>query len=420
MKLELRALISPRDDLFRRLEFLIRSLRILPGSVKEDQGDPLAEKVYLGLRLLSQVFGFKVPGMDIDAEQHAKASRDVKALQTPDERLQRLSFALFGQTNDTILYRGLVPEKPDLAAISADVIRLSSLSDQSLMSHANDIFSLKKIDLMSTFSSDRYAWIKVNHGWWEQVTGYAFETSGVNPAGVSRAAHYYESTSSQDIMFRSLQLIATPTNTAGSFDFINSEMAFAISFNGGNLWNDEVTSPLPPHIRGAMLGAAPFFRAATGGERFNVADGAAAKKLAYANKLGDFCALVRARSDLALFIVPDHLKTIGVVDFEGDESHIIVPSSTIHELWPVTLAYVAGEVAKVLLRYKRVTVFVQAAAISFPISVLIMHLARNLAANVHLYDLGQVLDLAEPEGHRTKTWARDAYPQGHDCGFTLR
>jgi hypothetical protein len=385
-------------------------------------GDILSETMSMGLSLLTDVFGFEMPRFD--ARQTAGVSRDMQALQTADERLLRFSSALFGAANEQASNEGLAREKPDLEAIRADVMGLSPLSDEHLISHANDTFCLNKIDLMSTFHSDSYAWVKINHGWWEQVSGYALESSRVAPVR-DRWPIYYERTSSQDVIFRSLQLIARPSDAAGSFDFVNNNIVFAISFNAGRFWNEEITIPLPPHIRGAMLGAAPFFRAATGGKRFNVADGAAAKKIAYTNRLGDFCALVRAASDLVVFIVPDHLKTIGMVDFEGDESHIIVPSRTIHELWPVTLAYVAGEFAKVVSEYQRVTVFVQAGAISLPISLLIMHLVRRKAAKVRLYDLGQVLDLAEPEGHRTHVWAKnlEAFPEfarAHVGSFTLR
>jgi hypothetical protein len=385
-------------------------------------GDMLTETMSMGLSLLTDVFGFAMPRFD--ARQTGEVSRDMQALQTADERLLRLSSALFGAANENASNAGLAREKPDLEAIRADVMSLSPLSDEQLISHANDTFCLNKIDLMSTFHADSYAWVKINHQWWEQVSGYAFESSGVAPIR-DRLPMHYERTSSQDVIFRSLQLMARPRHPAGRIDFVKNDMVFAISFNAGRLWNEEITAPLPPHIRGAMLGAAPFFRAATGGKRFSVADGAAAKKMACTNRLGDFCALVRAASDLVVFIVPDHLKTIGMVDFEGDETHIIVPSRTIHELWPVTLAYVAGEFAKLLSESQRVTVFVQATTISFPISLLIMHLVRRKAARVRLYDLGQVLDLAEPVGHRTHGWARnlEAFPefaQAHVGGFTLR
>lgn len=382
----------------------------------------LTETMSVGLSLLSDVFGFETP--KLDEHQIGDVIWGMLACQTADERFLRLNSALFGPAGEKASNEALARKKPNLELIRADVMGLASLSDEQLFSHSNDVFRVRKIDLMSTFDTDNYAWVKVNHGWWEQVTGHAFEASGTTPANVSRRPNYYERTSTQDVIFAALQRIAMPSDTTGEINFINDHMVFAISFNAGNLWNDEITIPLPPYMRGAMLGAAPFFRAATGGIRFHVADGAAAKKLAYTNRLGDFCAALRVASDLVVFVVPDHLKSIGIVGFEGDEVHLILPSTKMHELWPVTMAYVAGEIARLLPSHKRVTVLLQAAAISFPISVLIMYLARSNAAKVRLYDLGQVLDLAEPAGHRTKKWARDleAFPEfarsGVGC-FTL-
>jgi hypothetical protein len=211
--------------------------------------------------------------------------------------------------------------------------------------------------------------------------------------------------------------------TGACLNLIREYSSFAISFNAGNLWHRDIRPPLLAYIRGAMVGTLSCFEAAKFGKRFRVADGVAAKKLVYENRLRTFCEALKRISDVIVFVVPDHLREIALVGWSGPTEHIVVPSRRICEFWPSVVPYVVGKIHALRHRYPRVTILMQAAVMTAPIGAVLSRMVASPGGRIHAYDLGQVLDLAEPPGRRTYKWAKDLeqYPEldaaGGGCFF---
>lgn len=332
----------------------------------------------------------------------------------------------YGVFNTSILIDELNRER-----LSSEVVALAAMPDEALIFENRKRFSIIDTSLMESLDLKNYTWTKINHAWWELSASRGQTNSGIDKSIFSNNT-WFETSRCCDIIAKSLCLFKSCTNPAETdspideLNFSTDQGALAISFNAGHLWNRDISTPLPPYIRGAMIGAGPFFNAALGSTaRHRVLDGAAAKKLAYQGQLADFCAATRAWSDLVVFITPEHLSRIRLLDYAGPMLNITVPSKKIHELWPMTLCHVAGLMEEPVKMAGNMTVFIQAAVVSAPICALIQAMAQeNPNLNVRTYDFGQVLDLAEPIGGRTKKWARDleSFPQyanAHRGSFTL-
>lgn len=300
---------------------------------------------------------------------------------------------------------------------------LWGLNDEELLTRINQAFDVRDVDLLSTTEALDYVSVKVNHGWWEQAVIHFLAGAGISYFRDGRGPQWFELYGFDTLLLRSIRSMAQVTGEC--LNLIREHSSFAISFNAGNLWHRDILPPLPPYIRGAMMGALSCFEAAKFSKPFRVADGAAAKKLVYEDRLRTFCEVLRRISDVTVFVVPDHLRGIALFGWPGPTEHIVVPSRRICDFWPSVVPYIVGKIHALRHRYAHVTILMQAAAMSAPIGAVLSSMIASPGGHIHAYDLGQVLDLAEPPGRRTYQWAKDLeqYPEldaaGGGC-FSLR
>ena len=162
-----------------------------------------------------------------------------------------------------------------------------------------------------------------------------------------------------------------------------------------------------PVLRGALIGLLASMETFGAGRAFQVADGAAIKRPFWNRELGPFLQLATERADCIVFIVPTHLRAIGVDSFCEAQYRLVVPAQWIHELWPSVLSTLAGQLMRIFERHRSVCILVQAGLMSAPIGALARHVAsRQRTASVRCIDFGQLLDVAAPQEQGTGQWIR--------------
>lgn len=284
---------------------------------------------------------------------------------------------------------------PTFDRLRPEVAELDALSEAELLARVVSRFTFRPTRLSLGFKFDHYVWAKINHGYWEHLTVMCAEADGrpyyrdLTVNSFSR----YEERGFNALLFSTLSEWMVAVKTDETIAYGNDPLTLALSFNAGTYPTDrDLRTPLVPATRGAMVGSLAFFNAVGSNANYLFSDGAAAKALVFRQEAVEFFDLVRANSDVLVFIAPASLRGLRLRDWSGPTENIVVPTRLIHELWPVVLPYVAGALLNIIARHKRVTILTQAGVMSAVFAFLAGQLPHQIGSEIRYFDLGQVLD----------------------------
>ncbi|MGH8553133.1 MAG: hypothetical protein ACRERS_07545, partial [Methylococcales bacterium] len=292
--------------------------------------------------------------------------------------------------------------------------KLQLIGDEELLSTIRDSFDVEALDLTTVDPTDHFVFTKINHGYWEHVCQNAFNKIGVSyfrKISIDAHSRYYKSGFDYLLARTLLCVVEGPHPNFGAYITNPSKLRFGISFTAGDRTiEQDLKLPLGPLRRAAMIGSHSFLSTALDKEHFTIVDGAAAKKIVYDGKLEIFAEKIKSNSDTVVFIVPPHLRSIELRNWQGKTLRILVPAKYIHELWTIVLPYLASVISGLIATGLRITILSQAAVMSVPIGFLVKQLNEMLPEHaqrrVQYYDLGQVLDLAIASDQVSAPWIK--------------
>lgn len=408
-----------------------------------------------GLAHLETLFGFGFARPDPDRLAARLAGRDCAS---PDRfHAVALSEVFDGFDPDRDELDGLaariaahVPPAPAVAAALRGAAARFGRPEAALLAEADAWLRMTPADPLDWAAAPAHVHAKVNHGLWEDLThlGLVQAAAPGNPAAAARLAAfrgarapYFETVLPQlrqVLAGRFLELFLAglaglDPNPQGpdrldpppldpgleGYRGAGSATSLGLSLMNGDIPHAEVVAgPLGPVARGALPGLLGMLSAmgdgATGRERaggtWPVVDGGSMRQLVWGRRLAAFVAAATRGAEAVVFIVPGDLRRLALCD-EGSgqpggrapaQHRILIPPTRAHEFWPVVMASVLGQAEAVMRRHGRVTVFLQAAALSVPLAAGLRALAQRGSPQrpggcaLRLFDMGQVLDTADP------------------------
>ncbi len=315
---------------------------------------------------------------------------------------------------DLVTFEDAGPMRSAKAHFHRTVDRLFVTHDSELLSFVRTGLTFEPFDLLPRGGRSVF-FSKINHGYWEKLVALHVESNGRDyyrkGLGLAPANTSLEPSGFNDLFWASalkqfgLPGLATPP----------SDPLLAVAFHAGGIPIERAFRlPLNPVARGSMVGVLSFFDAIYGilsGDVCGiVADGSLPKNMVLDGSLVPLVAETVRESDLILFIVPTHLRDITVLDNQlADEHTLVIPATYCHELWLPVIATAAAVMEQAFRRNARVTIFVQAGALSYPLMMIAKMLfeASPTESTVRYYDLGQALDVAALKGDGpTGPWVR--------------
>jgi hypothetical protein len=399
-----------------------------------------AERLRSGQAALRRLFGVDLPAPDgarLEAVAGAPESvePDVFHMGLAEACLHGFDWARDGWEGLARAQAELLPDSPEVGAICARAAELFDRPDGELVERAAELFEVVEHDPASLAAlapspgpGPRHAHARENHGYWESFTHTGLAEAADPRLAVflgRRKAHLDRYRTVTDRYracgFPRLHLAAL-RRFAGLTTNGEAAAAQRIALDGPGrslgigVYNGDVTfartlaQPLAPVPRGALPGLMACLETVfPAARRLRLADGAATRQFLLERRLRGFVAASTLGAEAVVFVVPPHLRRI-VLDGAGVPQHrLLVPGSRVHELWPVVLADLLGRAEALFARHRRLTVFVQAGSMGLPIVAALHGLAQERPAlALRCYDLGQVLDSADPALIGTGRLARHA------------
>lgn len=287
------------------------------------------------------------------------------------------------------------------------------LSWKELKEEVNRKFFFENKNIIDFDASNDYYFVKVNHGFWEQITKVVLPM---------RYHHRLRDTIDENLMnsmffdsffieklfiqmYRNLIRQNEKENVLQGIDF-------AISFGAGDYSISEILNSKEDEIkRGSMVGAISFVNSLIPKGRLILNDGAMMKSLCKGRLLDDFVAKANKNADAILFIVPPHLENIGMTKGEIPQYVLPIPRFNVHQLWPSISVAVFGVVYALLTKYDDIKIYSQCAVYAAILAFIIKDIKNNLFygsdKTVHFFDLGRVLDVADLKGCAWQPWTRE-------------
>lgn len=150
-------------------------------------------------------------------------------------------------------------------------------------------------------------------------------------------------------------------------------------------------------------------------------DGASPRRMLIDGELARFMDEHVHAANACLVVGPDHLRRIAMPGFRGTLQFVATPRAYIHEEWRAVLPVMLGAIADLQARHGRVTVLAQGAnfatMLAFGVDIALPPPARS---DVSFFDLGRVLDIADPEiSGRWPSLARIVTSQGPEIAKHL-
>jgi hypothetical protein len=286
-----------------------------------------------------------------------------------------------------------------MAVFDQCVDRLADEPDESLIRFTEEHIRLDPRPFSSYLEDRTYLYAKINHGTWEHLVNLRFDRTGreyyryfgpwIEPRSFERSGFNHF-------------LFATALRYLPQHDGSPPmpDMHLGIAFDAGQ-GAVEFRPPLPPAVRGAMIGGISFlesmFRVMSRDAQVSLAAGYLPKSMVLDDSLSDFVDAVAAKSDLVLFIVPTHLRRVTLArPGKHALTTFVVPATYIHELWLPVLAAAASAMHEAFARFRAVTIFTQAGTMSYPLMILAKVIQARIAPDCALryFDLGQAFDIA--------------------------
>lgn len=279
-----------------------------------------------------------------------------------------------------------------------DTLNAAGLSDPELIDEISNTMEVSKLTLQDFFSGNGYVFVKINHAHWEYLTNEAFKTTGNEYFRNFSGFPFFKEGRCDELLIHCLQLIYQQFISSGlpAGCFCSDDFSLGISFNNGDGYlSDDLSLPILPIMRGAMVGSYGFFKGLFPATCYRFIDGSFPKMLIWNYELDHFFQILEQRSDIIVFIVPAHLRRILLRNWSGAVKTIVIPSSRVHEFWPPVLSVVLAQLNAVLEKYKRVGILVQAGLMSVPFGIAVHQLRQFYPkSDIRYMDMGQALDVA--------------------------
>jgi hypothetical protein len=369
-----------------------------------------------GIELVNDLMGLSIPFPPTD-HKGLHAFVDPRS-DGADRRFARLCATICGVPPNDFLdfeplfrrYGDFLPDGIDFDDIVASVARLNESKQEDLVAYVKQLISFEETTLPMGWDGGSYTTVKINHGYWEFVARQAFARLGLSYFRKLDLYPNFLRSGFQHLLAASIRNVHKAMAAQGFSPgcFSAPGFVFQFGFSAGDAPNsNDLVVPLHPVVHGAILGAVSFLTTVVPAERYTLGDGFAAKALVYHGELCSFFERIKDCSDAIIFVVPDHLRNICVQDWSGQTYRIIVPATWIYALWPSVLPYAVASIAEIVDQCPRVTILVQAGAMSAPIGIAVDLMRRSRTRNaVRYFDLGQVLDLASLPDGTTGPWVR--------------
>jgi hypothetical protein len=399
-----------------------------------------AERLDAGRAALERLFGVALPAADSKFLEAGIAppeagDPDVFHMRLAEACLPGFDWARDGWDGLARAQAGLWPKGPDIDAICARAAELFDRPDGELVERAAQRFEVvapEPAQLAALNAAPeqglRHAHARENHGYWESFTHTGLATAahprleaflGRRKAHLERyrpVTDRYRACGFPQLHLAALGRFAGfagAAATAGARRVVLERPGLSL---GVGLYNGDVTfartlaQPLAPVPRGALPGLLACFEAVfPAAGRIRLAEGAVTRQFLLEGRVQGFTDAATLGAEAVVFVVPPHLRRIRLDRAQVPQHRLPVPGSRVHELWPMVLAAMLGQAEALFARHRRVTVFVQAGSMGLPIVTALYGLARERPGlALRCYDLGQVLDTADPGLIRTGRLARHA------------
>ena len=294
--------------------------------------------------------------------------------------------------------------------LSSSVCLHSLLSDYDIKTKFQEKFNIVPVNMLELPTDRSVYFAKVNHGYWEYLRcAYStnatvdeqfreidvktrvrrLRTSAITQFWGAQIAQYYHLSKQSSRSSCSSYLCVSLT--AGTYPI-----------------SESIRNKLNPVTRGAAVGLLSMFDSALPNlNSCQIGDGKATRSLITEKRLEEFFTKYIADTDACLFVVPPHLKNIGFVHYKGDVHKFLVPPTRINETWKSVAATLLGYLLRMVKKYQSITILAQGASVASLLSLLIADMQIDLPAGtkIRFFDLGRVLDVANPEALQKQFWA---------------
>lgn len=246
-------------------------------------------------------------------------------------------------------------------------------------------------------------YVKINHGFWEQiywVFGGDYDPTRMRVEDPSHfRAHYADSgflEPLQDLIGRAL------SDDGREIRF--ADVHFGVNLSGGMFDHATVLSSLTitPDNRvmvGSAIGLTAYFHALCGPRKIHFCEGSFAKHGVATGALRSCLQSFAAKSEKIIFVVPPHLRGIRLADAGIPQEVIFVSGTLVHESWAASLYVTTRHILEQLDKSDAIMVLTQSAVFSAVLGLFLKE-AKNafslLSKRIYFFDLGQVLDIANP------------------------
>lgn len=382
------------------------------------------ERLGAGVAALERLFGLSLPGAPGPVPP---AALDAPEAADPDVHHMHLSEALlpgFDRARDgwqglARAQADLLPDLPAVARIDARAAALFGQPEGDLVARARALFTLVEQDAAGLAAGGgdlRHVHARENHGYWEHFT-HSGLVAGADPRlalFLGRRRPYLERYLPVTRRYRACGFLrlhlaalrrlagladAGAAATARQVTLATPDLSLGVGlYNGDVRFCRTLAQPLAPVPRGALPGLLACFEAVFPAARnIRLTDGALTRQILLERGLQAFVAAATREADAILFVVPPHLRRITLAGAGTPHYRCLVPGTRVHELWPAVLALLLGHARALFARHARLTVFVQAGSMGLPIVAALHGLAQDRPGlALRCYDLGQVLDTADP------------------------
>ena len=372
-----------------------------------------------GIAIVNRLFDLTIPSPRLKNWTQEVLAADTCA--DPDTYYGHLLCAVFDTRMDVPdgwatllpLFKEILHPDERFNEVSTRIVDIGTCSDAMIVSEAANRFEIEHLDLLSVFEKDSFVSIKINHVYWEEFAFEGYQASGLTSIRELHINDWYRRCKLNDLVVKALRKQQHTALSAGlpAGFFSTGDFSFGVSFgNGDHPIADYLSLPLNPIHKSAVIGCLGFFQTLFPADSYVLTDGNAAKSLVWKQQCDEFFARIVAASDIIVFIVPSHLRTIRITQWQGHATNIVIPALYVHEQWPAVMPDLAGKLATIFSRFSRVSILVQAGVMSAPLGILV-NLMRSDYPTTHIryFDLGQVLDVATYPTNPKGTWVRQPW-----------
>jgi hypothetical protein len=267
-----------------------------------------------------------------------------------------------------------------------------------------------------------FYYVKINHGYWEQLLALFCEPSRVAMRILDTEIYksQYISSGFMDAVDVAIRRAASDDGSVIRFPHIH----FGVSLWNGRSEHADVLADVPSEaflhqiVLGASIGVKACFDSLFGQRHLSFCDGSFPKHGLKTGLLHECLHSFAAEADLVIFVIPPHLKGIRIAGTNVPHEHMFISGSMVHESWIASLYFTVGQILQRVAVNGRVLVITQSAVFSALLG-LFLQSAKNAVVprgTIYFFDLGQVIDIANPlaGGH----WAKN-YAPAHKTLFTL-